>query len=736
MAAVSLAAVVAAAACGELAALVDPARLKPEHLEPQLTPQTSIVFGRGGQTITELHAEKDRTVVSLEDVPRHARRAIIAVEDRRFYDHDGIDLMGIIRAAAANLERGGVVEGGSTITQQLVKNTIIAPGNERAALSLERKIDEAALSRQLERELTKDEILERYLNTVYFGNGAYGIEAAARNYFAKSASELNLRESALLAGLIRAPQRYDPFEHRGRARERRNFVLSRMADIGYINERRRRNASRRNLALHRDPSPNRYPAPYFVDYVQRLLTFHPRFDMLGDTIAERVDRIFKGGLEIHTTVRLPMQRRAERAIESVLTERRDPHAALVAMEPGTGEIWAMVGGRDFFAGDQQDRFARLNLAIPAARNLGRSNNGEVRAPGTGRQAGSAFKTFALVAALERGRSLQERLPGQSCRTFAGADAGGDWRVCNFGRSSFGNEVSLLQATTNSINVAYARLILDVGADRVVETARDMGIRSIDLAPVNSAALGTNPVNALDMAAAYGTLAANGRYHRPVAITKIVDSTKDEVIFREESSPQRVVEPGAAYVTTRALQEAMDRGTGTGARIGRPAAGKTGTAQGFRDAWFVGYTPQLVTAVWIGYPRASVDMRVSCPTEDRRACRPTRINVTGGSWPAMIWQAFMASAMEGLPARDFRRPDGLVEVVVDSRHGCLAGSHTPDRYRTRAVFTEGSEPTLTCPAPSRPDDRDVEEEEGDEDEAGERNGRPGNNRGRGRGRGRN
>jgi penicillin-binding protein 1A len=229
--ALSVAAVVVAAACGELAALTDPPRLQPEHLKPQLTPQTSTIYARGGRTITQLHAEKDRTVVPLNEVPRHARQAIVAVEDQRFYEHEGVDLIGITRAAVANIERGGVVEGGSTITQQLVKNTIIAPDGERASLSLERKIEEAALSRQLEKELTKDEILERYLNTVYFGNGAYGIEAAARAYFAKSAVEMNHRQSALLAGLIRAPQHYDPFEHRKRARERRNLVLRRMADL-------------------------------------------------------------------------------------------------------------------------------------------------------------------------------------------------------------------------------------------------------------------------------------------------------------------------------------------------------------------------------------------------------------------------------------------------------------------------------------------------------------------------
>ncbi|HYO61721.1 MAG TPA: PASTA domain-containing protein, partial [Actinomycetota bacterium] len=564
----------------------------------------------------------------------------------------------------------------------------------------------------------KKEILERYLNTVYFGQGAYGVQAASKVYFGKSVWKVTLREAALLAGLIQATGDYDPYRNGNAAKRRRNVVLRQMADLEYVTEAKAAETRRKGLGLQPVDEKDEYPAPYFVDYVHRLLTYHPDFDFLGKTSAQRTKRLFTGGLRIYTTVDLEMQAAAEDAVAGILTEPGDPYGSLVAIEPRNGHVKAMVGGRNWFAPPKKDKYAKLNLAILAEPGLGRVKvPGTKRylhqAPGTGRQAGSAFKPFALAAAIEEGVPLSKRYDGSGPLVIPGADNGGDYTVQNYEGGQYG-EITLLEATVNSVNVVYAQLVDEIGTDPVVDIAQRMGIRT-PLQPFFSAVLGTNEVNPLGMASAYGTLANSGQYHPPVAVTRIVDASNEEKrkeIYRSETDAVDVLDAGAAYLTTSALEEVIRRGTGTHAlSVARPAAGKTGTAQEYRDAWFVGYTPNLVAAVWVGYPQGQIEMKTSClgsttGTGGIPECLPTRTTVTGGSWPTDIWARFMLQALTDYPVEDFDVPtEGVVTVQIDTRNGCLADKFTPEEYIGTGVFAAGTEPEESC---REPGDRKVVE----------------------------
>lgn len=667
--------------------------------------ESSKLFATDGTLIRTFHGEQNRTVVPLKKIPQHVLDAVISIEDQRFYEHDGVDLKAIIRAALANVGSGKIEEGGSTITQQYVKQVIIAPGRI-AEETYERKIQEAALARQIENELTKDEILQRYLNTIYFGAGAYGIQVAAGVYFDIPAKELGLKQGALLAGVIQQPGAFDPFRHPKAARNRRNTVLTRMATLGYLTEERAERISKKSLGLVEPQDTERYAAPYFVDYVQKLLTYDPRFDMLGRTPAQRTKMLFQGGLRIHTTIDLDMQRAAENAVDSTLSVPTDPHGSLVAIEPSTGYVRSMVGGRDYFAKKNQPngRYAKLNLAILGEPGLGPKKSGGTSA-GEGRQAGSAFKAFTLAAALEKGVPLSETFEGGSCRIFPEIPA---WSaspgLCNYEGSAYG-KVSLLEATINSINIVYVQLGLDIGMSATTDTARKMGVRT-ELLGVPSAPIGANPVNAMGMASGYATLASSGVYRRPTGVTSIYDTRRNETLYRAPNRKgEPVISPAAAYVATTALESVISGGTGTAAIIGRPAAGKTGTGQEYRDAWFAGYTPDLAAAVWVGYPEGEIAMT------------STRIgSVTGGSWPAMIWQAFMSRALAGTPVSDFTPPSGLTYVTLDSRRGCLAGSFTPEQFQVSVPVVPGSEPTGACPAPP-PKEKDKGKDKSDEGDGG-------------------
>ncbi|MDQ3953921.1 MAG: transglycosylase domain-containing protein [Actinomycetota bacterium] len=648
--------------------------------EPNLA-QTSKIYDADGNLLKTLHGIENRTVIPLKKIPRKMQRAVIAIEDERFFEHDGVDYQAIMRAAFANAASGSIQQGGSTITQQYVKNAIISPGAS-ADKTFERKVDEAVLALQLEEELSKKEILSRYLNTVYFGNGAYGVQAAARTYFRHSAKKLTLKESALLAGIIRSPETYNPHQNREAALKRRGVVLDKMLELGWANEAKVAKIAGKGMGIEELKEEGRYPAPYFVDYVQRLIKFDKeRFPMLGETIEEREQRLFTGGLKIHTTVDLGIQAAADAAVNAYLTETTDPYGSLVAIDPHTGHVKAMVGGRDFFSEKKTDPYAKINLAIQHEPNLGRvkdcgADEYEYRAPGCGRQAGSAYKPFALVAALEEGISLSDTYEADDCISFPEYN----WHPCNYEEGAFG-ETSLLKATAYSVNVVYAQVALEVGPEDVVRKATQMGITTPQ-DPYASAVLGTNEVNPLNMTSAYGTLATNGVHHPPVAITRIEDAN-GKVIYRDPKVKEKVILPAVAYITTTALEDVVEYGTGGNAElVGQYEAGKTGTAQGYSDAWFAGYTPNLAAAVWVGHPAGQISME------------STRIGpVFGGSWPALIWQHFMTamSGTEYAGTTPFPEPDvTLITLEIDRDTGCLANDLTPDEDKEIAEFIPGTE----------------------------------------------
>ncbi len=670
-AAAAVALSVVAAAC----AIPHPHLRAPVPTLPPLS-QTSLVFDRHGRSIDELHAGENRTVVPISDVPAEVQQAVISIEDARFYQHRGVDVKAIVRAAVADAKAGTIVQGGSTIEEQLVKNTITGD-----AKTFGQKIRQAELAYALEDRYTKPQILGLYLNTVYFGEGAYGIEAAAQTYFSAHAKDLTLIQGAMLAGLIQAPSSYDPLFDAAAALRRRNAVLTRMEDLGYIDPMTRRESMAAPLGLQTSDDQRPYPAAYFIEYVKDWFLDNPRF---GATRAERYDLLFKGGLRIHTTVDLHTQALAEQAVRSILLSKSDPHAAMTVIDPSSGEIRAMVGGRGFFS---KDPVAKVNLASGQGGTLCQAPEG-----GTywcGRQPGSSFKPFTLVSALEHGISPQQVYPAPPTIEIPQPRAA-PWDVTNFEGQSFGS-MTLEQATVNSVNTVYAQVIEQIGPKSVIATAKRMGIQS-PLEAVPSLTLGTEEVNTVEMASAYGTLAAMG-YHAPVtSVTKITDAS-GHLIYQANETPRLVVDPGIAFSVDRILQEVVQQGTGVQANIGRPAAGKTGSTQNNWDAWFVGFTPQLVAAVWVGYPRGQIPM----------VAPRTRIPVVlGGTWPAEIWHAFMVNATKDMPVLDFTSPSAkYVTVVIDVTRGCLPNQYTPPQDVQPIRYVAGTEPTAVCTEPDSP-----------------------------------
>jgi len=640
--------------------------------------QTTLLHDARGRLVTELHGPENRTAVPLARISRWLRTAVVDTEDARFYDHGGVDWRAVARATAHDLRRGRVVEGGSTITQQYVKN--LYGTRDR---TLRRKLREAMLAYALERQHNKDEILAAYLNTVYFGEGAYGAEAAAQAYFSTSAARLTLAQAALLAGLLRSPATLDPFARPGAAAARRGEVLRRMARRGHLTRAQAAGAASSPLGLRARPRAGRYPAAWFIRWItdQMLDPADTRFAALGTTRQERTASLFAGGLRIATTVDLDLQAAAERAAREVLADpARDPYAALAAVEPGTGAVRAMVGGRDFFA---DRRYGRVNLATGSG--------------GTGRQAGSAFKTFALVAAVERGIPPEAVFRAPERLTLARRGHGRPYAVRNHEGQGFGS-ATLREATALSINTVYAQLLLrlgdgnpDRGARVVVETAARMGIDRRRLAPYPSVVLGAGGVTPLEMAGAYATLAAEGTRAAPFGITRITD-TAGHVLYQARPDPDRVLRAPVAAIVGDVLRGVVEHGTGVRAAIGRPAAGKTGTTQGNADAWFAGYTPDLAAAVWVGFPQGRV------PMTPPRTTSP----VLGGTLPAEIWARFMRRALAGRPVASLPAPvTRLVTTVVDVGRNCL-----PNRFASAAevaavTYLEGMQPTARCVLPTGP-----------------------------------
>jgi penicillin-binding protein 1A len=601
------------------------------------------VLWADGSLMTTLHGVEDRQPVALDAMAPNLPKAVVAIEDQRFFDHDGVDARGVVRALTRDIQAGNLDQGGSTITQQYVRSVMLGPEKD-----LERKLREAVMALQLEHRYAKRTILERYLNTIYFGNGAYGVQAAARRYFNRDVSELDLAQSALLAGVIRAPEDYNPFEAPERALDRRNQVLDRLATLGRSPAAAVAAARAQPLGLAPPPSDARYPAPHFVEQVTKLIMSNKVFGVTED---QRRRLLLEGGLRIHTTLDPRMQGLAEQSAARVIAApATDPAAALVAIDPATGHVKAYVGGSDFW-GTQP--WSKVDLANIDCYQIGQGC----------RQAGSTFKPFVLAAALDGGVPLTREYSAPASLTIPQPGGQAPWLVNNYDGSGRG-EMNLTEATVDSVNTVYAQLVMDIGAQPVVDLAAKMGIRSPS-SPVPSAALGSNGATVLDLASAYGTLAGDGIHTEPVFVTRVTTSD-GTVLFQAPLRRTRVLSETTSRTITGILEQVVTRGTGINARIGRPVAGKTGTSDNWADAWFVGYTPDLVTAVWVGFPPEERSMRP--PT--------TRITVTGGSWPAQIWQLFTGGALAETPITPFPAPAPPTKTKTTTTTAATEPGRTP------------------------------------------------------------
>jgi penicillin-binding protein 1A len=616
----------------------------------------TFVYAADGSLLGSIPAERNREPVKAKDMSLWVRKATIAIEDRRFFEHSGVDIEGTARAAVANVRAGGIVEGGSTITQQLVRNLYIS--RER---TVQRKVKEACLATKLDRARSKEWILTTYLNQVFYGNRAYGIEAASRTYFSKSASRLLLSEAALLAGLTQAPSVYDPFTVPARALARRNEVLRAMLDTGVVTPRVYRLAVATDLNLRRGRVYDAIREPYFFGYVR---------DRLIEEYGPQPVR--SGGLRVYTTIIPRYQRLAEKAIRETLDEPDDPAAALISISPRTGAIRAMAA---IVPNRPKNQFNLLSQAR--------------------RQPGSTFKTFVLAAAVEQGINPDSTYYVSAPFTYrihpaGNCDDGSWWCVKTYANDYYGWS-SIRSATLRSDNSVYAQLTLDVTPQKVADVARRMGVRSqLDVkgAYVPSIGLGSIAVSPLDIASAYATLAAEGVYAEPMAIRRVVlpDGTVDTKAGWGKPKRHRAISEGAAAIVTSILEQNIQSGTGTRAAFGRPAAGKTGTAELNVDAWFAGYTPDLATAVWMGYTRAEI------PLDSVHG-----IAVTGGSFPAEMWRLFMEAALENSEPADFDEPRAYPEWKPFTR-GEYALSYDPNA--TPATTTE------TETAPVEPAERET------------------------------
>jgi penicillin-binding protein 1A len=587
---------------------LDPARAQAQEVNGY------IYAGDGHTVLAVLRGSQTRVLVDWNEISPWMKYAIVDTEDRRFWQHRGVDVHGIARAVWADITHKGVVQGGSTITQQFVKNSV-----EHNRRTIARKVREAALAWQLERKWNKRRILTAYLNTIYFGNEAYGVQTAAQTYFHHGASKLTIAEAALLAGMPADPARYDPVANPDDARARRDLVLRNMLEQNHLTPQQFRVASRapmptpQNVRLPATQSTN---APYFTNYVKQLL-----IEKYG------ARTVFGDGLRVRTSIDLGLQRVARAAVSKWLTHPNGPSAALVAMDPRDGRVLAMIGGDNF-------RKSQFNLAVQGKR-----------------QAGSSFKPFVLATALREGIAPASTLVSHS-PTVLNAD-GTVWSVSNYEGDDLGT-INLEQATIHSDNTVYAQLTRLVGPPRVVKMAHDLGITS-PLRPYFSIGLGAQGVNPLEMARAFSSF-ANGGFrvdgsitgNHPRAIVAVGDKQAENVacdkphVGCNRPERKRELSPAADAILNYILQGVVREGTGSRAALpDRGAAGKTGTTENYGDAWFVGYTPQLVTAVWVGYPNGLVPMLTQFNGEP----------VAGGTYPALIWKSFMKSALKRIPGGD-------------------------------------------------------------------------------------
>jgi penicillin-binding protein 1A len=604
LAALAILAAAAVAAAGVTGTVFALSSCSLSKLRPIPLGQNSFVYAGDGTLLGAVPSTTNRQPLLLKQISPWLVKGTVAIEDRRFYEHGGIDVLAIGRAIVADLEAGRVVQGGSTITQELVRNLYIG-SSER---TLERKVHEACLANKLADRWTKRQILAAYLNTIFYGRHAFGAQAAAQTYFSRPARALTLPQAALLAGLPQAPSVYDPLERPDVALARRDEVLRAMLVARDINRRQYRWAVHAPIRLKPGSLYSQIVHPDFFGYVQKELV-----RLYG---ARRVEA---GGLQVETTIDPRLQKIARQAIATHLPKSTDPGAALVAIDPRSGAVRAMVS---YLPGGRKLQF---NLATQS-----------------GRQAGSAFKPFVLATALDQGISLDTYFNGPPAYTVPDVKCGTNgvlWDVHNFADESAGT-MNLVDATAHSVNTIFAQLVDKVGPSHVVRTAHMMGIRS-RLQPVCSITLGTQAVNPLEMTDAYATLASRGIHHPPQALA-LVRGPEGQILGGLHADGARAIPQSSADLVTYALQHVIMDGTGTAAALERPAAGKTGTAESFQDAWFCGFVPQLTTCVWIGYPGREI------PLENIEGVP----QVFGGSIPAEIWHEFMSAALARLPVQDF------------------------------------------------------------------------------------
>lgn len=603
---------------------------------------SSQVFDSHGRLITTLHSDQNRLPIDINKVPQNLQNAFIAAEDNRFYEHIGIDPIGIFRAIFANLTNRGIAQGGSTITQQLAKNAFLSQEQ-----TLKRKIQEAMLALEIEHKYSKKEILEMYMNQIYFGQGAYGIQTAAKTYFNKDVNELTLTQCAMLAGLPKSPNYYSPFNNLNEAKKRKNVVLDQMVKYGYVSAAEAEDAKNQDLGLsksHQSKEADEYAS--FIDYVSQQVA-----KKYGD------DALYKEGLKIYTTMDVDKQHAAVRAMRNLPNNYTDengltqPQAAIVSIDPKTGHILAMVGGRG------QDSFNRASMAV--------------------RQPGSAFKPFVYLTALQHDMTPDTTMNDQPV-TY------GSWSPKNAG-GSYSGTMTLSDALAHSVNTIAVQLADQVGTKNIIANAKKMGITTLDAKDDNLAmALGglTKGVTPLEMASAYGTFANKGVHVKPTAIVKILDRNgnvlEDASTLEKEETKTRVMSEREAYEMTTMLEGVIDHGTGTAAAIGRPAAGKTGTTDDNKDAWFVGYTPDIVTAVWIGDDTGSHSLG----------------EIYGGTIPAEIWKDYMSSATSDESGGDFSAPSGMERRKETTSSSSSSNSVRSDDWEEPKKKSATTEKTTT------------------------------------------
>jgi penicillin-binding protein 1A len=602
---VLLTVVLAGAAASGRAVLLDSCTLN--ALAPVGLGQNSFVYADNGSLLGVIPSTVNRQPLRLDQISPYLRTATVAIEDRRFWQHGALDYQGIVRALYSDVTAGRIVQGGSTITQELVRNLYI--GN--ASRTFSRKVKEACLAIKLAQVWTKPRILNAYLNEVFYGRAAHGAQAAAETFFSTRAQDLSLAQSALIAGLPQAPTVYDPLVHPAMAMQRRDEVLRAMLANRAITTDEYTRAVAAPLGLKPGNLYTRQQHENFFGWAEQQLV-----------AKYGAGRVAAGGLRVRTTLDPSMQESALSAVRGVLRHPSDPAAALVAIDPRTGAVRAMVG---YLPDGTKLKF---NLATQSTRT-----------------AGSSFKPFVLATAIQQGISLYSSFSGPPSLVIPQHSCDGPqgpWDVHNYADESAGY-MNLLSATANSVNTIFAQLVAKIGPSNVVPVAHRMGITT-NLQPVCSITLGTQPVNPLEMTDGYATLAAHGVHHAPQAF-ELVRAPNSSVLGQLTTRGDQAISSSVADQVTYALEGVIQHGTGTAAYFGRPAAGKTGTAENFQDAWFCGYVPQLAACVWVGYPKAEI------PLTDIEGVG----GVAGGTLPAEIWHDFMSAATAGMPALGFPTP---------------------------------------------------------------------------------